>query len=133
MLLYDWKRVFNAADGNPRKCVIIMEMLIKRQVPNSRRDRIFPYSTMDFSGECFLIHPDVLVYNSYKYTHRELAIYYALASCRSLGEWRITRKTTLDVLLMPVDLGIIDNNRLLYVEGDQVHFLYEEVQKENIH
>lgn len=133
MLLYDWKKVFTAADGNPRKCNIIMEMLVKRQVPNNKYDKIYPYSMMNFSGDSFLIHPEVLVYNAYKYTHREIAIYYAISSCRSLGEWRATKKTTLDLLHMPVDPELIESNRLLQIIGDQVHFLYEEVPKEIVH
>jgi len=56
-----------------------------------------------------------------------------LASLRSLPEYLVSQKTTLDVLHLPVPLETITENRLLVLEGDDIHFLYEEVTQENIH
>ena len=110
-----------------------MEMLIKKQIPNNKYDPIYSYSQMSFMGISFMLHPDVLLFNSYKYSTRDISVYYALASLRSLPEYVVSQKTTLDVLHLPVPLETITQNRLLRIDGDNIHFLYEEVTQENTH
>mgnify|MGYP001449762555 CR=1 FL=1 len=75
----------------------------------------------------------ILLYNSFRHPRRDVALYLALASIRSLAEFLVNDKTTLDLLECPLDpLEHLEepNDRLLYIEDDQVHFLYEEVPKE---
>tara|TARA_B100000768_G_scaffold178686_1_gene194897 strand:- start:15 stop:347 length:333 start_codon:yes stop_codon:yes gene_type:complete len=110
-----------------------MEMLVKKQLPKNKYDRIYKYSNKNFTGSSFLLHGDMLLYHSYKYTHRELAIYYALASLRNYAEYITSHKTTLDPLHCPVDLDLIKDNRLLIVLPDEITFIYEEVTLETIH
>ncbi len=133
MFLFDWQKVYDSAEGNVSRCNMIMEMLIYKQTPKNKYDRIYKFSRMDFSGHSFLLHPDVLLYHSYKYSTRDISIYYALASIRSLPEYMVSRKITLDLIHLPVDLESITDNRLLRIEGGDIHFLYEEVTPENIH
>lgn len=133
MFLFDWQKVYDSAEGNVSRCNMIMEMLIYKQTPKNKYDRIYKFSRMDFSGHSFLLHPDVLLYHSYKYSTRDISIYYALASIRSLPDYMVSRKITLDLIHLPVDLESITDNRLLRVEDGDIHFLYEEVTPENIH
>ena len=133
MFLFDWKKVYDTAEGNVSRCNMIMEMLIKKQIPNNKYDPIYSYSQMSFMGISFMLHPDVLLFNSYKYSTRDISVYYALASLRSLPEYVVSQKTTLDVLHLPVPLETITQNRLLRIDGDNIHFLYEEVKQENTH
>ena len=133
MFLFDWQKVYDSAEGNVSRCNMIMEMLIYKQTPKNKYDRIYKFSRRDFSGHSFLLHPDVLLYHSYKYSTRDIAIYYALASIRSLPDYMVSRKITLDLIHLPVDLESITDNRLLRIEGGDIHFLYEEVTPENIH
>lgn len=133
MFLFDWQKVYDSAEGNVSRCNMIMEMLINKQTPKNKYDRIYKFSRMDFSGHSFLLHPDVLLYHSYKYSTRDISIYYALASIRSLPDYMVSRKITLDLIHLPVDLESITDNRLLRVEDGDIHFLYEEVTPENIH
>jgi hypothetical protein len=133
MFLFDWQKVYDSAEGNVSRCNMIMEMLIYKQTPKNKYDRIYKFSRMDFSGHSFLLHPDVLLYHSYKYSTRDISIYYALASIRSLPDYMVSRKITLDLIHLPVDLESITDNRLLRIEGGDIHFLYEEVTPENIH
>ena len=133
MLLFDWKKVYDTAEGNISSCILIMEMLVKKQLPKNKYDRIYKYSDKNFTGSSFLLHGDLLLYHSYKYTHRELAIYYALASLRNYAEYITSHKTTLDPLHCPVDLDQIKANRLLIVLPDEITFIYEEVTLETIH
>lgn len=133
MLLFDWKKVFATADGNIAACNLIMEMLIKSQIPRNKFDPIYKYSHKNFAGTSFLAHGDFLLFNSYKYTSKELCIYYALASLRSHADYIAYNKTTLDPLHCPVDLEEINDNRLLIVLPDEITFIYEEVTLETIH
>jgi len=133
MFLFDWQKVYDSADGNISRCNLIMEMLINKQTPKNKYDRIYKFSRKDFSGTNFLLHPDILLHYSYKYSTREIAIYYALASIRSLPDYMVSQKITLDLLHLPVELAHIKDNRLLRIEGSDIHFLYEEVTPENIH
>lgn len=133
MLLFDWKKVYDTAEGNVSSCNLIMEMLIKGQIPKNTYDPIYRFSQLNFHGDSFLVHPEFLLYNSYKYTHRELSIYYALSSLRSYAEYLASNKLTLDSLHCPVNLDTIKDNRLLIVEEKDITFIYEEVQLETIH
>jgi hypothetical protein len=133
VLLFDWKKVYDTAEGNISSCILIMEMLIKKQLPQNKYDRIYNYSNKNFTGSSFLLHGDLLLYHSYKYTQKELCIYYALASLRSYADYIAYNKTTLDPLHCPVDLDEINDNRLLIVLPDEITFIYEEVTLETIH
>ena len=133
MLLFDWKKVFDTAEGNIVACNLIMEMLINQQIPRNKFDPIYHYAQKNFVGTSFLVHGDVLLFNSYKYTNRELCIYYALASLRSYPDYLAYNKLTLDSLDCPVDLEEINDNRLLIVLEDEITFIYEEVTLETIH
>ena len=133
MFLFDWQKVYDTAEGNISRCAMIMEMLITKRIPKNKYDPIYKYSEMNFIGRSFLLHPDVLLYNSYKYSNRDLTVYYALAALRSLPEYFVSQKTTLDTLHCPVCLETLTENRLLGVLEGNIHFKYEEVTPENTH
>jgi hypothetical protein len=126
MLLYDWNKIFAKTGSNPVEIVRVLKMLVEKQIPYNRYDKIYKYYDTDFSGECFLIHPDVLLFNSYKYSYRDVCIYIALASRRSYAEYKATGKRTLDLLHLPEEPIIFEDYSLLYIENDEIHFLYEE-------
>ena len=76
-----------------------------------------------------MLHPDILLHHSHKYTYREVAQYIALCSLRSHAEYEATRQVTLDAILVP-GIGpdpflVLETNRLLTLDEDeQVQFLY---------
>jgi hypothetical protein len=131
--VFDWKKVYDTAEGNIATCNLIMEMLVNEQIPQNKYDRIYKYSNKNFTGSSFLLHGDLLLYHSYKYTSKELCIYYALASLRSYADYIASYKTTLDSLHCPVPLEQINDNRLLIVDDQEITFIYEEVTLETIH
>ena len=138
MFLFDWQKICIHAEGKVVNTVRIFRMLVEKQVPKNKWDKIYKYSQKDFSGESFMLHPDILLHHSYKYTYREIAQYIALCSLRSHAEYEATKQVTLDALLAP-GVGadpflILETNRLLSLDEDaQIHFLYEEVSPEEIH
>jgi hypothetical protein len=132
MLLYDWKKIFTVANGEPSSIFMIFEMLVKQSIPRNKYDPIYKFYETNFAGDSFLVHPDVLLYNAFRHSRRDIAIYLAFASMRSLGEYFASGDITLDLLEMPLDpfQHLENDDRLLYMEDDKLHFLYEEVPQE---
>ena len=133
MLLYDWRKIYKKSGGNVLEIFYILEMLVNKSIPTHRGDKLYKYSKVDFSGQSFILHPDVLLYNSYKHSYKDIAAYLATASFRSLAEYVATQTTTLELLHIPFADFLVENiktNSLLRVEDELVHFLYEEVPKE---
>jgi len=131
MLLYDWKKIFTVANGEPSSIFTIFEMLVKQSIPKNKYDPAYKFYEMNFAGDCFLVHPDVLLYNSFRHSRRDVAIYLAFASMRSLGEYFASGDITLDLLEMPLDpFQHLEDDRLLSIEDNKLHFLYEEVPQE---
>jgi hypothetical protein len=108
-------------------------MITSRLVPENKYDRIFELSKINFAGESFIVHPDILLFNAYKHEYREIAQYLALASLRPLGDYKATGKIDLDIYRVDIDYELIKDNSLLRIEEDTIHFIYEEVPKERIH
>jgi hypothetical protein len=135
MLLFDWRKVFYAASGDPTEIIRILRMLVENRVPKNKFDKIYAYSLVDFTGESFLVHPERLLYEGYKYTHREIGIYTALASLRPLADYYAYGKVSLNLLYVPDNIKeYITDNRLLSVENNELHFLYERSpSKKEIH
>ena len=133
MLFYDWEKIFNASQGKGSDMFAIVKMMYLKEVPKNKYDKLYKFSTKSFIGTSFLVHPDVLLYNAYKHSFREIAQYLALASLRPYADYAITGDTTLDLELVEIPVELFYDNSLLYIEDDKLHFLYEEVKPENIH
>jgi hypothetical protein len=133
MLLYDWNKIFKKANGRASTIFMIVEMLVKASIPRNKYDPLYKYYEVDFRGESFLAHPDVLIYNAFRHTRSDIAVYLAIASLRSIAEYFASGDTTISLLELPLDpFNHLDNpeDSLLYVEDDRLHFLYEEVPQE---
>lgn len=133
MLLFDWKKVYAVAEGNILECNRIMKMLTNKSVPTNIYDPIYRYSNISFRGPNYLLHPDILLYNAYKYTPKEISIYYALSALRNIGDFTSQQMISLESLKAPVALEQLKQNRLLRIDANMIHFIYEEVTKENTH
>jgi len=132
MLLYNWPKIYTAASGDPKECFRIFKMLVDGEIPENKYDPIYIYSKVDFTGTSFLLHPDVLLFNAYKYTRRDISVYLALAALRPLAMYLAdNRAITLDLLQSPVDpRNEMTDDRLLTVEDRKIHFLYEKSPSE---
>lgn len=132
MLLYDWGKIFKASGASATECLRILKMLTYREIPKNKYDPIYRYSAIDFSGTNFMVHPEFLIYNAYKHIPHDIGIYIAIASARSLAEYRVSGDLTLDPLACPEDpFEYITDTRLLYMGQDQrIHLYYEEVPTE---
>ena len=135
MFFYDWPKIYDASQGSVIEIVRIFRMIVEKQIPKNKYDPIYRYSQKNFSGISFMVHPDVLLYHSFKYKYREIAQYISLCALRSSADFISTQDPSLDVILLPgLDPEkIIENNRLLIIDEDKVYFRYEEVNPKEIH
>ena len=135
MFLFDWPKIYDASQGNVVEIIRIFRMIVEKQIPKNKYDPIFRYSQKDFSGFSFMLHPDVLLYHSFKYKYREVAQYISLCALRSAADFISTQDPSLEMVLMPglSPERIIENNRLLELDEDRVYFRYEEVNPKEIH
>ena len=126
VFLFDWKKIYKKTDGKIGPMLLVFKMLVYNQVPKNKYDKIYKYYNIDYSGQSFLLNPDILFDNAYKFDPKEIVQYIALASFRRLSDYLTTQKTTLDILESPIDRDLIEKNRLLSIdEYNQIHFLYE--------
>ena len=135
MFLFDWPKIYDTSKGNVVEIVRIFRMIVEKQIPKNKYDPIFRYSQKDFSGISFMLHPDVLLYHSFKYKYREVAQYISLCALRSAADFISTQDPSLEMVLMPglSPEKVIENNRLLEIDEDRVYFRYEEVNPKEIH
>lgn len=126
IILYDWRKIYRFSKGKPDRVILALRALVG-EVPNHKNQPLYYAYIKDFSGKSFLVNPKRLIEESAFYKAKEIAEYTALASFRNYADYTLTNKTTLDLLHVPVRHEIITNNRLLRIEGDKVHFLFEEV------
>lgn len=131
MILYDWKKMFNFGEGSVAEVYRIFKMWSNREIPTSRRDPIYKYAGVNFSGISFLLHDDVLLYNSYKHEKRDIVQYVALASYRNLADYKAHGTITLDRYDAPdIEEDLFHHNELLTLtDENKVRFLYEETPK----
>ena len=133
MVLYNWQKIFEISEANPFTIFIIFRMMVGNLVPENRYDKLYEFSTVNFSGESFMLHPDILLFNAYKHEYSDIAQYIALCSLRPFEDYKATGKIDLDLLTVDIDHELFTDNSLLRTEGDDLHFIYEEVPKEKLH
>ena len=134
MFLYDWNKILDTAEGSPLAVYLIFKMLVMKEIPTNKFDKIYKYVDLSFTGSSFLVNPEQLVFESYKYSYREIAQYLSLASIRPISEYYATGKTSLDQRLVEFEEELYEENSLLRIENGEIHFIYEEVpDKRKLH
>jgi hypothetical protein len=126
MIRYNWKKILKDSNNKVSDILLIAWYVTYGYPPTSKRDRLFKFYGKNYLGDSFLLYPEGI----YKYrktaSDSEWAAYIGIASYRSYNEYLINNKLTLEVERVPKRLQpIILKNRLLTVEDEIIHFLYE--------
>ena len=129
MVLFNWKKVYQEAEGSAVKCLQIIDMITHKKVPFNSYDPLYRYRNKSFSGDSFLLQPEILLENGFRYSPREVAIYIAVAPRRKLANYVAFGEKTLSIDHAPQVNKLIEDNRLLYIEENKIHFVYEEAQR----
>lgn len=126
-LLYSWKKILRKAGHSSKSIVNALHYLLDPSPMMKHRNHYYKrFYGYDFSGYSFLRNPYDLIAARYKYTDKEIADYLGLASFRNLADYKAFGKTTLDLDISPLPREKLLKNRLLRIENDQVHFLFED-------
>ena len=132
MLLYNWKKIQKESNGNVKDILTILHILTYKLPPVNRHDRIYKFWQKSFHGHSFLVNPEPLFIQRRRYSDSEIAQYAGIASLRNYYEYQKTKDTTLDLFHFTGNEDIIESNRLLWIEGDSIHFKFEEITKGEI-
>ena len=127
MIFYNWKKILKESNGSVSDILTILDILTFRKLPVNRKDRRFKFWQKSFHGESYLLQPEALFIQRARYSDKEIAQYAGIASLRSLFAYNSTKDTTLDLLHYNGKQDIINNNRLLWIENDRIHFKFEEI------
>lgn len=126
MITYNWKRIWQKSQGSASKILDIISYITYDQIPENIHDPIMKFVDTDWSGTSFILNPKPLLENRIQMYEKDLAEYVALASFRSLAEYKVTKRTTLLLEESPIDPEDFNNNRFLTVDNKAIHFLWEE-------
>ena len=131
MFLFNWKKIYQASGGSSAACVEILDMIYYKKVPYNKYDSLYKYRNDEFSGDSFLLQPGILLEQAFRFESKELAVYIALAARRKLADYIAFGTKTLSVRHAPKLTQLIEDNRLLYIQNGEIHFIYEEAQRRN--
>jgi hypothetical protein len=132
LLFYDWPRIHRKTGGSSKRILQAFKAHATTRLPKNRWDPIYDYWNIDFSGQSFMLRPHDLINNYFRYTPKEVAQYIGLASFRSYGYYSATGDASLDLFHSPVDQDTINQNKLLSIVDNRVHFFYEEDIKRRV-
>jgi hypothetical protein len=127
MIRYSLQRILLYAGRSSKRIVLAFKAASTTRVPKNRFDPLYAFCHTDFSGQSFMHNPQELLYNSFRWTHKEVAQYIILASYRNFADYLVTGEKSLSLLHVSVSEATIKQNRLLYVDKGRIYFYYEEV------
>jgi len=134
MLLYDFEKIIETCNKNVNDVFDVLDMLTHKTIPNNKFDRLYKWANINFKGQSFMLHPEVVFYNSYKYTKKEVVQYFGIAAFRLTSLYIAQQTVTIKAVNLPLDRNLYIENRLLSIDDRGiVHFKYEEVTKKEIH
>ena len=128
MIFYNWKKIVKESNGKVGDILTILDILTYKKLPVNRKDRRFKFWQKSFHGESFLLCPEPLFIQRARYSDMEIAQYAGIASLRNYFDYQSRKDTTLDLLHFSGEEDIINQNRLLWIENDRVHFKFEEIK-----
>ena len=130
MILFNWKKIIQHSERKSKDIFAILHLLTFKSVPKNNKDILYKYYQKDFSGDSFLIHPEMMFTERRSYGTLMWLHYIHLASFRNLSNYLETKDATLDLLHSPVKEETIKDNSLLNIEDGKIHFLFEKPQGE---
>jgi hypothetical protein len=124
MIFYNWKKILKESNGKVGNILTILDILTYKKLPVNRKDRRFRFWQKSFHGDSFLLQPEALLVQRARYSDLEIAQYAGIASLRNYFEYQSRKNTTLDLMHYTGNEDIINQNRLLRIENERVHFKF---------
>ena len=137
MFMYNWTKIYDITGGSAVEITRLVRMVINKQIPDNKFDPIYRYYGQDYSGESFLVHPDMLMYNAHKHSHKDICQYLALASLRPIADYLASGLVSIPIECVPIEpdslLAYVQQNELLALESGVLKFRYEEISEQTVH
>lgn len=116
MLFFDYEKIFLIAKGNSK----LMVDLIRRMYNE-------PEATKMLRGNSYILNEEVIVFNTYKLTNRQLAEYLGVLSLRNYAEYKFSGDSSLDMQVIPpwVPKVVFENNPLIAIQKSKITFIEE--------
>jgi len=126
MYFYCWKKYLKHSKRRAENVRLIFSRDYKNLVPLDKRDKTIDYFDIDFRGLSFLVNPEDLWHDLFKYKALDIAIYLRLASIRSYPEYRVDG--TLDLNRDFCNPKLLErlSSDIVYLDGHRLKFRYEE-------
>lgn len=125
MIFFDKNKLLRHSKGRADKVLDILRYITCRPIPEKGKlIRLLKYRSINWSGESFLLYPERLLDNAWKYSNRELLQYIFVAARRNYADYKLEGKKTVETY--KINTKAIENNRLLSITGDEIHLKYEE-------
>jgi hypothetical protein len=126
MIFFNVKKIHEHGQLHADQVKSIIEYITYRPIPSSRGDfRRLKYQSIDWFGESFLINPEPLLDHWHEWKERELLQYIFVAARRRYTDYKVWGVKTKDTI--NVNTKVLENNRLLTITGNEIHFKYEEL------
>lgn len=124
MILFDKAKLFRHSKKSYKELVRILSYITYKEIPSSRGDiKRLKYGTIAWGGDSFLLNPEQLLQEHWKYSHKEVVQYILLAAKRRYVEYKLFKTKTLPAYT--VNIKAIEDNRLVTVENDEIYFKFE--------
>ena len=127
MIRYSLQRILRKAGRSSKRIVLAFRAANTTRVPDNRFDPLYAFCHTDFKGQSFICNPHELLYNSFRWTYKEVAQYIILASYRNFADYLVTGDKSLSLDHVSVSEATIKQNRLLSIDKNRIYFYYEEV------
>ena len=127
MTLFNWKKIVNKTQGRAKDIFAIMHWMTFMSLPSNRKDIVYNYMQYNFVGNSFAVDLKPLFFEAKNYTAQERIEYLSLLSYRSFAAYMHDQIVTLDLSHANVSQDAINNNRLLTLIDDKIHFKYEDI------
>jgi hypothetical protein len=129
MIKYDMNKIMSVTEGDPASIMTIVHILTHKPMPSSYKDPTYKYYGKSFYGDSFLVNPKQLLVERRNYSNLEAAVYLNIASYRNYHHYKATGDTALQLIHLPIMEEIINDNRLLQIKDDRIHFKFEDNAK----
>jgi len=131
MIKYNWKKVKQCAGGKPKVVLALMYLITRGVVPTKWGKYLRDLNLKGIQGDSFILNPEELLESLDFYSEAEVIMYIHLASLRNYTSYHLEGNASLPLLHADIHEKYIQQNGLLEIVGNIIHFKYEETKNGN--
>jgi len=130
MIKYDWEKIKQRANGNPKGIIAILKYLTTGLCTRSTKKYLKGKDLREISGDSFLRNPEAL-WADKSASESEILLYLHLASLRNIMFYNLNGEVSLPLIHADIHEKYMTQNRLLAIVNDKIHFKHEDNKNGN--